>query len=240
MGCPSNSIPVLDTRRCSLLDIYRKSLSGGAVLEDRCEISRELVFLDDQMVLCVVLDQVEVSKSLHEHADPRPRSAHHSRQFFVRDLHLDANAPRIFLAELSGDLQQRLPKALLAINRHEIGDDLLLVGNSHGQILDKAFEERVFGEATKKLGAGNLFQESIFHCGCSLHPGPKPGQAQFSENISRSVDGKHAFFTFGRNHYEFDLPFFNEVHRLAFVPNSVDVIVFADLDGARVPGFVEQ
>ena len=68
------------------------------------------------MVLCIVLNEVEVPKSLHEYADPRPRRTYHCRQFFVRNLDLDANAPRVFLAELSGNLQQRLSKALFAIN----------------------------------------------------------------------------------------------------------------------------
>ena len=99
------------------------------------------MFFDNQMVFCVVFDEVEVPESLHEYADPRPGCSYHRSQFFVRDLDFDANAPRIFLAELSGYLQQRLPETLLAINCHQVGDDLLLVGNPHRQILDEALEE---------------------------------------------------------------------------------------------------
>jgi hypothetical protein len=54
------------------------------------------MFFDDEKVILIRLDQAQVSKSLHEHADPRPRRAHHLGEFFVRDLKLDANAAGIF------------------------------------------------------------------------------------------------------------------------------------------------
>src|SRR6185369_10213250 len=100
---------------------------------------------------------------------------------------------RVFLAELFGDLQESLSQALLAINRDEVGDDLLLVRNPNGQILDEAFEKIVRSQPAEKLPARNLFQERVFHCGRGFEPGPKPGQAQLAENIPSAVDRKHAF-----------------------------------------------
>ena len=47
------------------------------------------------------------------------------------NLQLDANAARIFLAQRAGELQKRFTQPLLAIHRHQVGDDLLLVGNAH-------------------------------------------------------------------------------------------------------------
>src|SRR6185295_9979109 len=124
----------------------------GQGLKNRCEVGCELVLLDNQVMLRVVLDQVEVPESLHEYADPRPRSPYHCRQLFMRNPDLDANAPRIFLSQLFGDLQQGLSQTLLAINRHQVGDDLLLVRNTHSQVLDEAFEEGVFCQALEKPG----------------------------------------------------------------------------------------
>ena len=73
-------------------------------------------------------------KSLHEQADPGPGGSDHLRQFFVRNPKLDANTARVFLAHCPGQLQQCLAQPLLAIDGHEIGDDLLLVGDAHGKV----------------------------------------------------------------------------------------------------------
>src|SRR5437868_704636 len=159
-------------------------------------VSRQLLFLDNQMMLGVVFNQLEVPKSLHKHTDSRPRSAYHCRQFFVRDLYFDANAPRVFLAELPGDLKQRLTQALLAINGHEVGDYLLLVRDPHRQVSDEAFEERIFCQAIEKLATRDLFQESVFHRGRRFQPASKSRQTQLAENISRAVNGEHTFLTF--------------------------------------------
>ena len=61
----------------------------------------------------------------------------------MRNLQFDANAARVFLAECASQLQQRLAQSLFAINRHQIGDDLLLVGNAHCQVPHEALEQRV-------------------------------------------------------------------------------------------------
>ena len=52
-------------------------------LSNRREVTGELLFLDDQVVLFSQFDQVQVSKSLHEYTDPRPGCAYHGGQFFV-------------------------------------------------------------------------------------------------------------------------------------------------------------
>ena len=83
----------------------RGSEANEASLGNRCEVGRQLVLLDNQVMLSVVLDQVEVPKSLHEDADPRPRSSNHCGQLFMRNPDLDTNAPGIFLSQLFRDLQ---------------------------------------------------------------------------------------------------------------------------------------
>jgi hypothetical protein len=40
-------------------------------------------------------------------------------------------------------VQQRLAQSLFAVDRRQIGDDLLLVGDSHRQVLHEAREQRV-------------------------------------------------------------------------------------------------
>ena len=59
------------------------------------------------------------------------------------NLQLDANAARIFLAQRAGELQKRFPQALFAIDRHEVGDDLLLVSNADGEVANETFKQRV-------------------------------------------------------------------------------------------------
>ena len=46
-------------------------------LRDLCEIARELVFLDDEKMVRVCLDQAEVFESLHKDADPGTCRADH-------------------------------------------------------------------------------------------------------------------------------------------------------------------
>ena len=70
-------------------------------------------------------------KALHKHTDPEPPRAHHLRQFFMCDYRLDADAARVFLAELARQLQQRLAQALFAVNRNQVGDDLMLKSGSY-------------------------------------------------------------------------------------------------------------
>ncbi len=56
---------------------------------------------------------------------------------------LDANAARAFLAEFARQLQQHLAQSLFAVNRHQVGDDLLLVSDPHRQVLREALKQRV-------------------------------------------------------------------------------------------------
>jgi hypothetical protein len=66
--------PILD----DLENNYRGlSETSAAALGDLSEISSELLLLDNEEVILVHLDQPQVPKSLHKHADPRPRRANH-------------------------------------------------------------------------------------------------------------------------------------------------------------------
>ena len=52
-------------------------------LGNRREVTGELLFLDDQVMLFSQFDQIQVSKSLHEDADPRSGCTDHRGEFFV-------------------------------------------------------------------------------------------------------------------------------------------------------------
>jgi hypothetical protein len=113
------------------------------------QVISELIIFNDDEVLGVRLNQPQVPKALHKEADPRPRRAHHVRQFFVRDFVFDANvvcvfaitdAAQVFPAQLTGQLQERLAQALFAVHCYQIGDYLLLFSNTHHQVLHKAFK----------------------------------------------------------------------------------------------------
>jgi hypothetical protein len=87
---------------------YRElSWISTAALGDLSEVSGELLFFDDEEVVCVRLDQSQVPEALHKLADPGPCGTNHLRQFFMRNLRFDANAARIFLAYRARQLQQR-------------------------------------------------------------------------------------------------------------------------------------
>ena len=72
------------------------------------QVISELFFFDDESVISVRLKQPVFAKSLHKHADPRPRRAHHLGQFIMRYLRFDAKAVRVFLAQCARQLQKRL------------------------------------------------------------------------------------------------------------------------------------
>jgi hypothetical protein len=76
-----------------------RNWQSRAKLGNLREVTHELVFFDNQEVIFVCLKQPQILKALHEHADAGPRRAHHLRQFFLRDLQLDEDAARVFLAE---------------------------------------------------------------------------------------------------------------------------------------------
>ena len=48
----------------------------------------------------------------------------------MSDFQFDAYAAMVFLAEFARQLQQRLAQPLFAVGRRQVGDDLLLVGDS--------------------------------------------------------------------------------------------------------------
>ena len=48
-----------------------------------------------------------------------------------------------FLPMVRASCNKRLAQPLFAIHRHQIGDDLLLVGNAHGQVSREALKQRV-------------------------------------------------------------------------------------------------
>src|SRR5678815_3852200 len=52
----------------------------------------------------------------------------------MRYLQFDTSALLVSLAQCARQLQQRLAQSLLAVHRHQIGDDLLLVGDAHGEV----------------------------------------------------------------------------------------------------------
>ena len=68
-------------------------------LGDLRDVSSELLFFDNEEVIFVRLDQSKVPKFPHKHAGPWSRRAHHIRQFLMRNLQFNANAPWVFLAE---------------------------------------------------------------------------------------------------------------------------------------------
>jgi hypothetical protein len=114
-----------------------------AALGDLSQVISELLFLDNEEVMFVRPNQPKVPKPLHKHADPGPSGADHLRQFFRRNLQFDAYAPRIFLAEFARQSQQRLAQSLFAVNRRQVGDDLLLVSDPRRQVLHEARKQRV-------------------------------------------------------------------------------------------------
>src|SRR6185436_17034705 len=152
------------------------------MLEDRSKVSGEFLFFNNQMVLRVVFNEFEIPESLHEHADSRTGGAHHCGQLLMRNPDLDAYAPWVFLAEFSRDLEQRLSKALLAVNRHQVRDDLLLVGHPHCQISDKPFEERVALQPFEEFVARDFFEECLFHRSRGLEPPAESRQTQLAKN----------------------------------------------------------
>jgi hypothetical protein len=114
-----------------------------AALGDVSQVISELLLFDNEKVIFIRLNQPHIPKPLHKHADPGPCGADHFRQFFMRDFQFDADAARIFLAEFARQLQQHLAQSLFAIDRHQAGDDLLLIGNPHRQVLREALKQRV-------------------------------------------------------------------------------------------------
>ena len=92
-----------------------------AALGDVSQVVSELHFFDNEKVIFIRLNQPQIPKPLHKHADPGPCGTDHFRQFFMRDFQFDADAARIFLAECARQLQQRLAQSLFAVNRHQVG-----------------------------------------------------------------------------------------------------------------------
>lgn len=116
---------------------------AAAALSDLREVIGEFFLFDDEKPVFIRLDQPKVVEALHKQADPWPRGAHHLGEFFMGNLEFDTNAARIFLTQGAGELQQRLTQTLFAIHCHQVGDDLLLIGNAHRQIAHEALKQRV-------------------------------------------------------------------------------------------------
>jgi hypothetical protein len=76
-----------------------------AALSDLSEVISEFLFLDNEEMIFVRLNQPQIPKPLHKHADPGPCGADHFRQFFMRDFQFDAYAARVLLAEFARQLQ---------------------------------------------------------------------------------------------------------------------------------------
>jgi hypothetical protein len=76
----------------------------AAPLGDLSEVIGEFGFFDDEKAISVRLNQPKVVEALHKDADPRPRRAHHLRQFFMGNLQFDANAARVLLTHCPGQL----------------------------------------------------------------------------------------------------------------------------------------
>jgi hypothetical protein len=73
------------------------------------KVISELLFPDAEKLICVRLNQPEVMKALHKHADPGPRRAHHLRQFFMRDYHSIRMLRGSFLPSLRASCNNVLP-----------------------------------------------------------------------------------------------------------------------------------
>ena len=58
-------------------------------------------------------------------------------------LQLNADAAWVILAQCAGQLRRRLAQPLLAIHRRKIGDDLLLVRDTPGQIAHETLRQGV-------------------------------------------------------------------------------------------------
>ena len=79
----------------SILDGFEmnhRAVPRHASPRSRSQVISEPSFFDDEKVFSVRLEQPVFAKSLHKHADPRPRRAAQLRQFFVRNLQFDASA----------------------------------------------------------------------------------------------------------------------------------------------------
>lgn len=177
---------------------------------------------------------------MHEGADAWPCGADHLRQFLMRNPVFEAQAERVLLAKFAGQLQQGLAQSLFAVDRHQVGDDLLLLRDARGQILHEAFEQRVAAQQFQELSAGNQFQDRLFHGHGGFQARARAGEAQLAENISRGVDGEQALLAFGREHQQFDLPGLDEVDRFIPVSAGVDVGVFRNSDGAGIERVAPQ
>ena len=77
----------------------------------------------------------------------------------MRDLQFDAGALLVSLAQGAGQLQQRLAQALLAVHRHQIGDNLVLLGDAHRQISDKSLQQQVATQAAEKQAAWYFLED---------------------------------------------------------------------------------
>ena len=54
-----------------------------AALGDVGQVVSELLFFDNEKVVFIRLNQPQIPKPLHKHADPGPCGTDHFRQFFV-------------------------------------------------------------------------------------------------------------------------------------------------------------
>src|SRR5581483_11233179 len=157
------------------------------------EIIGQFFFFDDKESIFIGLDQSKMMKSLHEQTDSGPRRADHLGQLLVRNLELDADAARVFLAHGAGELQQSLAEPLLAIDRHQVGDDLLLIGDARRQIAHEPLRQRVARKTREKLRARNLLERRGFHRRCGFQTRAQAAQTQLAENVAVAVDGQQAF-----------------------------------------------
>src|SRR5712691_3576743 len=108
---------------------------------------------------------------------------------------------------------------MFAIDRDKIGDDLLLIRNAHCKVLNEALEQRGSTQSREELITGYFFQRTVLHRGGCFQPPAQPGQAELAEHIPGPVNGKHAFPSFSREHYKFDLPGLYKVYGLPWIPN---------------------
>ncbi len=104
------------------------------------QVGGEFLFFYAQEVLGARLYQTEVAKTLHKDTDPLARCADHLRQFLVCNPVLDAQAIRALLAKCASQLQQGFPQTMLAIQGHQMSDDLPLFCKTHSQVADESLK----------------------------------------------------------------------------------------------------
>jgi hypothetical protein len=203
-------------------------LGVNVCLKIRCKIS----LLYDKENFRTAFDEPELVKSLQEVADSRTGGTDHFSELLVGDpvFVFDVQAAGVLFAELSGQLQQDSGKAVLAIGRDQVADDLLLLGDAENNVLDKGFVQSFLRQLGQEIVRPDLFEHAVPH-GRGSFDTPSLSQTQFSKKIAGGVDRQQTLFGVRRQGHCFNLATFNEVDVVIVITRTVNVIVFLDFSG---------